>query len=527
MFSNWLTRIMGEEPPKAQPDLEETHIDDFKLAQDILESQVDEETNGDLESTFHSDHNLEDEEMEDPSDDFQPNVTSLSEPPQNSAVRSGFEKFEKGFEKVEQLRKLCLDISDDLESITKTISAHEINQEIIHVGLNECRNEIQRTKIYARNRNFEMTRDIMDMAYEQSNLVLYDIPMSQWNTFFEFYGRDQKKAVFEYALSFIHGYWKGYEAIDVRAEKLSQKTENGDTTVYWRCLIKMGSPSDAIKLKNRCLRSGYYKIRSGMTKLQRDYCQGIQKWVEKENSKRAPDSETILVRKFQHKVCEVKRSDRSHVKWLEYHAPSAPYFPSRMQQKITLVKAGDSVNSENSSRAANVTPTLPTATPTTPPAGTSATGPPVATGSGIQSSRTLTTRNSSNISRAILNPTPAVQSAIKRRANAPLNRAPPTKKPKNKYGSTTKPKASGASSAKKSAPKPSTSATPGTPLRMSKSDINKLKVGQAKAALSQSQDKVTELKSSNQDLQAKNQELLQKLLDMQAQLDLKEATPSA
>jgi hypothetical protein len=62
---------------------------------------------------------------------------------------------------------------------------------------------------------------------------------------------------------------------------------------------------------------------------------------------------------------------------------------------------------------------------------------------------------------------------------------------------------------------------------MSKSDINKLKVGQAKAALSQSQDKVTELKSSNQDLQAKNQELLQKLLDMQAQLDLKEATPSA
>ena len=286
---------------------------------------------GDLFAT-HSSSLLNDSRMETNEE------TSMGTPPFDSNVVTPIPKSTKSSDQMMEVGRLLKLCGENLKSNASQIAALEVNQEMHHVALLEARNEIQRAKIYARNRGREFIRDSMDIDYEKSNLVIYNIPISSWNRFLKHYGNEQV-AIRKFAMKFIHEYWPGYLEIDVKPSKIKQdEKEKKHSPNMWRMLLKMASPSDATKLKNRCIAMGFYNVRPGMTKLMRDYCLEIHEYVEKENKKKAPDSETVLVRKFQHKVAEVKRADGKFVRWLPYHAPSAPFYNSKMSEKVSLVK---------------------------------------------------------------------------------------------------------------------------------------------------------------------------------------------
>ena len=304
---------------------------------------------GDLFATRNS-SSIHDSEMDTASEGLL-NESLNFNPPNVTPIQKTTKSSEQMME-VGRLLKLC---GENLKNNASQIAALEVNQEMHHVALLEAKNEIQRAKIYARNRGREFIRDSMDIEYEKSNLVIYNIPLSQWNKFLKHYGNPQI-AIRKFAMKWIHQYWPGYLDIDVKPTKIKQdEKEKKHSPNMWRMLLKMASPSDATKLKNRCIAMGFFNIRPGMTKLQRDYCSEVQDYVDNENKKRDSNSETILIRKFQHKVAEVKRADGKFVKWLPYHAPSEPYYRSRMTEKITLVKpeACSDSSSSNSNKSSN------------------------------------------------------------------------------------------------------------------------------------------------------------------------------
>ena len=572
MFANWLTKIMtGSETNEPFPNTMELQQDREKLVEEnSLELNVPEET---INDSSYQDMSEEDDEEDffgdcaedvDDDEDFLTNSQTPSLPSSSSSM--GSRPTESAvLKKAQELKEMVLEFSGVIEGMEHRMDVLETNQECIHVAVGECMNEILRTKQYAKNRNRELIRDIMDMNYEQANLVVYDIPLSIWHEFLSYY-KKPSLAIKMYAMSFIHEYWPNYEEIDVKAKKLQQDSAEGtgDPT-KWRCLIKMGSPGDAIKLKNRCLRSGFYSIRSGLTPLQRDYIQEIQKHVEAENKKRGDDSETILKRKFQHRVCEVKRSDGSFVKWLPYHNASAPLFKSKMQPSLTILKPKNaSAHDSSSTNGSTVTATKKNlavagrssrqaVTPstrhkrvdTTTPKNTS-TGPPKAHTAPTKSSNLskvslapLAGSNSgggSGVPKAKSLATADSQSRKRRAVEGPGVKSPPAKRGPGPRTAGTKTTKNGMKSAKNAKPNtltkfltkggkgaPSAISKTDTPKKRTKTEINKMKITTVRPLLQQSQEKVYELKAANQELEDSNKELLQKIADLQAQADFRKS----
>ena len=475
---------------------------------------------------FDHDHEIDENNYEDATEDIHGNHVTTTDVPMVTPKPPEAEVRQRIYDSSEQLKKIVLGVSDDLKIISKNQAVAELNQEILHVGLLECRNEIDRAKIYARNRTREITCDIMDMNYELSNLVLYDLEKSEWDHFLKHYGGDPKVAIKGFAMSFIWDYWRSYEEIDVKATKLKQTDGNGKESDKWRCLIRMGSPSDATKLKNRCLANGYFKIRSGMTKQMRSYCLEVQQYVDNENAKRSPDSETILQRKFQHKIAEVKRIDGSFVKYLDFHAPSEPFMASKMQESISLVKeiTEEGVTlKENSRTVQKRAPAKPTQPTPRPP-------PRMSPSPSTSHTRNEMVNGSHKLGGHILKTSAGPKNTGHKRKTFGGNPGgPPPPPPKKQYHHPKK-NHSGSKNSKNfsSVKRGKDSSAPSerkvdTPVKLSRSEINKTKVAVLKPLLGQSQQKVEELKQTNAALAASKDDLEAQLVDMRKQLDFQSA----
>ena len=63
-------------------------------------------------------------------------------------------------------------ISEEMKVLQKKTDMTISNQKLLHVRSLELDNEIQRSKIYSKNRFFEMIKDQADREYEKSNLVI-------------------------------------------------------------------------------------------------------------------------------------------------------------------------------------------------------------------------------------------------------------------------------------------------------------------------------------------------------------------
>ena len=225
-------------------------------------------------------------------------------------------------------------ISEEMKVLQKKTDITISNQKLLHVRSLELDNEIQRSKIYSKNRFYEMIKDQADREYEKSNLVVYNLPIKDWHKYMQKYGNDPRRAAFQYGLFFIDYFWKGYSPVDLHAVKLSQKDKNKDSADnnpnYWRLLLKMATPGDAIRLRKRCLRKGYNTIRPGLTPAERNTATHVEQKVQELNRIKDPNDDTVYVRKYLFSIAEVNKTDpKKIIRWYDWQKDT-DFFESKV-----------------------------------------------------------------------------------------------------------------------------------------------------------------------------------------------------
>ena len=217
-----------------------------------------------------------------------------------------------------------------LEKQTNSLIA---NQRQITLKINELTNEVQRSKSFTRCKINELVKDNIDREYERCNLVIYDLNISDWNNYMSIYKKPQK-AVFHLGLNFVRTFMN-YDHRDLSVSKLVQEPGKDGTAKkdhkHFRILLKMATPDDALRLKKRCFKRGFYTLRNGLTRKEREICTIIQQRCDEWNQKLDANSDTMFVRKFLFNIAEVQRNDtKKIVKWHESLESAEQYFESKI-----------------------------------------------------------------------------------------------------------------------------------------------------------------------------------------------------
>lgn len=211
-------------------------------------------------------------------------------------------------------------IADEMANLEKKVDGIHANQKMMQIRSLELESEINRSKVYTKNRIHGLIKDISDRDYEKCNVVVYNLPLNDWHKYLQMHGNDSKKAAFAYGLYFVKYYIKDYNPIDLSVVKLKQDEKSKESSSkHFRLLLKLATPSDAIRLRKRCLRSNFYTIRPGMTPLERQVTVLCQHKIDEMNGKLPASSKTMYIRKYQFSIAEVKRDNPNHVvNWIEW-----------------------------------------------------------------------------------------------------------------------------------------------------------------------------------------------------------------
>ena len=210
------------------------------------------------------------------------------------------------------------------------------NQKHISLKINELSNEIQRSKLFTKCKINELVKDNIDREYERCNLVVYNLDIGNWHHYLKIY-KNPKKAVFQLGLKFVNTFM-AYDSRDLSVSKLVQnpggennKENKTKDNKHFRILLKLATPDDALRLKKRCFKRGFFTLRNGLTRKEREACAIIQQRVDSWNQKLNDKSETMFVRKFLFNIAEVDRSDSKKViKWHESLESAEKYFESKI-----------------------------------------------------------------------------------------------------------------------------------------------------------------------------------------------------
>ena len=230
------------------------------------------------------------------------------------------------------LNKNFLPQQEVLEKQTNSLIA---NQRHITHKINELTNEVQRSKLFTKGKINELIKDNIDREYERCNIVVYDLPIGNWKNYLSIY-KNPQKAVFALGLKFVRDFMD-YDHRDLTVSKLVQKPKEGESNKknndhkFFRILLKLATPDDALRLKKRCFKKGFYTLRNGLTRKEREICTIIQQRVDSWNQSLGPESETMFVRKFLFNIAEVKRNNEKNVvKWHESLESAEQYFESKL-----------------------------------------------------------------------------------------------------------------------------------------------------------------------------------------------------
>ena len=226
-------------------------------------------------------------------------------------------------------------VSNRVGVVEKNQDSIVSNQKLIHLRTLELDNEIQRSKIYSRNRIHSLIKDLSIRDYEKANLVIYNLAQNDLDHFTRIYHGDEDKAIFKYGLNFVNHFWAEpgwpdymkYNPKDLKVIKLAQG-KSGDTHAhektgpgFFRILLKMATPDDATRLKKRCLNSGFHNVRPGLSPGERDTASACETKVAELNGLLDKNSKTCYVRKFVFSIAEVDKKNHKKVhrfvEWLK------------------------------------------------------------------------------------------------------------------------------------------------------------------------------------------------------------------
>ena len=406
------------------------------------------------------------------------------------------------------------------EVLEKQANSLIANQRHITHKINELTNEVQRSKLFTKCKINELVKDNIDREYERCNIVVYDLPIGNWKNYLSIY-KNPQKAVFQLGLKFVRDFMD-YDARDLSVSKLVQKPKEGETAgktknndhKFFRILLKLATPDDALRLKKRCFKKGFYTLRNGLTRKEREICTIIQQRVDSWNQNLGPESETMFVRKFLFNIAEVKRNnEKVVVKWHESLESAEEYFESKLSSLAIIpveMSKPTSTLPEPASKASEPLPQknlrnewLPNLeTPNTKPSNKAGQAPPIVLGT-VNKPQAGNSMSRQAELEALLGSTPL--RGKKRTAASPTSPLSPHNRPPSKR--------------KKPGRKPLS-----TPEKKARAKISKQKRDLAKKA------KLEEMKKKEEDLALKEkaaEEAVQRMMKMSEELERLRAASAA
>ena len=168
----------------------------------------------------------------------------------------------------------------------------------------------------------ELIKDRIDHDRERRNCVIWDLELHSLRKYSKL--KSDHEITNAFAYDFIRKYIGSVDKRDFKAKRLGID-DNEKKKKYFRLLVTFTDISTAQKLIGRCLHEGFRKIRSGLTKMERELIFRTKRNVEKLNLDRNPNSDHMFTRKYMYKIIKVSRSDPNQVmESIEDRCPSAP-----------------------------------------------------------------------------------------------------------------------------------------------------------------------------------------------------------
>ena len=218
----------------------------------------------------------------------------------------------------------------------KTLNTLKINDEILNMEVQSLKQETVNMRKFFTNKLHQMNRDVNSMKFEESNVIIYDLKMSDLQPLIKH--NNVNAAVQKFGLNFIRRYIEGFKEQDFKATKLEQEGEAEDGGDKWRMMLRLASTHYAQVLMWRMKQRRHWNFRGGLSKLSRDQANLIEEEVKRKNAKLDKDSDEMFKRKFINKIAVVKRSDpHKTVRFVEPFDPK-PFAKSKIELGNRLVE---------------------------------------------------------------------------------------------------------------------------------------------------------------------------------------------
>ena len=222
------------------------------------------------------------------------------------------------------------------KSHAQTLNTLKVNDEILNVDIQALKHETARMNKFFTNKLHQMNRDVNSMKFEESNVIIYDLKVSELQALIK-HG-NEGAAVQKFGLNFIRRYINDFKHEDFKATKLQQEGEADGGGDKWRMMLRLASTHFAQLLMWRMKQRKHWNFRPGMSKLSRDQNTLIEEEVKRKNAQLDKNSDEMFKRKFGNKIAVVKRSDpHKTVRFVEPFDPK-PYAKSKLEMGTRLVE---------------------------------------------------------------------------------------------------------------------------------------------------------------------------------------------
>ena len=186
------------------------------------------------------------------------------------------------------------------------------NQSIINNDLLKSRQEIMTNKKFIEAKVSELIKDRIEHDRERRNCVIWDLDIHSLRKYSKL--KSDHDVINAFAYDFIRKYLGSIDRRDFKAKRLGIDNEEKKKK-YFRLLVTFTDVSLAQRLIGRCLHEGFRKIRSGLTKLERDLIFQTKRKVVELNSDLDSNSDLMFVRKHVYDILKVNRSH--HIQEIE------------------------------------------------------------------------------------------------------------------------------------------------------------------------------------------------------------------
>ena len=221
------------------------------------------------------------------------------------------------------------------EVVRKDVNTLKTNQQLQHTNIQSIRREVLRNKDYVTATRRELVANMKELEQERKNCILWDRDSKELKDYAQF-PNDEKK-ITEYAFDLIIKFMTTFDRRDFKAKRLKQNEEDTKKG-FFRLLISFNNVASAEVFRDRAIQGGLTKIRSGLTKMERQLMFETKNLVDSLNKNNKTPNDFVYARKFMFKVCKVDPKDHSKIiQVLKDNAPASSYRRIMMTAEAPLL----------------------------------------------------------------------------------------------------------------------------------------------------------------------------------------------